>query len=59
MMQMQYLLSFMASNGLVAIPQKTVFLLLNQIKFGIKGEETVRVSDKVIAQSKNAKLLGK
>ena len=48
------ILQFMASNGLVANPQKTTFMLLGKEK----GEKQVKVGDVMIAQSETAKLLG-
>ena len=52
------MLCFMASNGLVANPAKTVFLLL-----GKKGEQaaevhTIRVGDSIVTSSTHTKLLG-
>ena len=53
------ILKFMASNGLVANPKKTVFMLLN---FKDKCVEAtpmeIRVGENVIAQSQSTKLLG-
>ena len=49
------ILKYMASNGLVANPDKTVFMM-----FGNKNNEelAVKVGDSVISQSCSAKLLG-
>ena len=52
------ILQFMASNGLVANPAKTDFMMLNQ---GKKDEETklkIKVGQSEVEQSKSSKLLG-
>ena len=48
-------LSFMASNGLVANPTKTTFLIINN---KTKSMNTIRIGDNVINQEKSAKLPG-
>ena len=54
------ILQFMASNGLVANPSKTEFILLNnKRKKEDEGEVVkIRVGDTEIPQSKSARLLG-
>ena len=44
-----------ASNGLVANPTKTTFLIINN---KTKSMNTIRIGDNVINQEKSAKLLG-
>ena len=53
------ILSFMASNGLVANPKKSVFMILNQKGTTEQSQmETIRVGDTRIIQEKNTTLLG-
>ena len=47
------ILKLMASN-----PQKTVFMLLNQKKFGVEEQESIKVGEAQISLSHSTKLLG-
>ncbi len=47
----------MASNGLIANPNKTALLFINQ-KSNVKNQTTLRIVNDVINQGKSAKLLG-
>ena len=50
-------LQFMASNGLVANPKKTTFIILNQRQ---RKEEiiSIKIGNELVNQEKSAKLLG-
>ena len=50
-------LQFMASNGLVANPKKTIFIILNQKQ---RKEEivSIKIGSEFVSQEKSAKLLG-
>ncbi len=52
------ILEFMASNGLVANPTKTVFMMLNNKKTENEGTRKITVGDHQIQESKSTKLLG-
>ena len=52
------ILEFMASNGLVANPTKTVFMMLNNKKKENEGTRKITVGDHQIQESKSTKLLG-
>jgi hypothetical protein len=52
------ILEFMASNGLVANPSKTVFLMLNSKQKEKDLPKKIKVGDHEIMESKSAKLLG-
>jgi hypothetical protein len=49
---------FMASNGLVANPTKTVFMMLNNNKKENKRSRKITVGNHKIEESKSTKLLG-
>ena len=49
------ILKFMASNGLVANPQKTTLLIMNNKE---EGEVQVTVGNATVSQQKSSKLLG-
>ena len=53
----QNVLKFMASNGLVANPKKTCFVILNQ---RVRKDEiiSIKIGNDVVPQEKSAKLLG-
>ena len=51
-------LQFMASNGLVANPTKTVFLMLNSKRSKNKEKLTTNVDKEMITQSDHTKQLG-
>ena len=53
-----YHLLYMASNGLVANPKKTVFMILGLTKEEKKLPLKVKVGDSYIEKSENTKLLG-
>ena len=50
-------LKYMASNGLIANPNKTSLLFLNQ-KSNVENQITIRIGNDVITQERSAKLLG-
>ena len=50
-------LRFMASNGLIANPKKTAFIILNQ-KFDAENEISIKIGKEVVVQVNSAKLLG-
>ncbi len=52
------ILEFMASNGLVANPSKTVFIMLNSKQKENDLPKKIKVGDHEIMESKSAKLLG-
>ncbi len=52
------ILQFMASNGLVANPTKTVFMMLKNKKKEKEGNRKITVGDHQIQESKSTKLLG-
>jgi hypothetical protein len=52
------ILEFMASNGLVANPSKTVFMMLNSKQKENELPKKIKVGDHEIMESKSAKLLG-
>ena len=52
------ILEFMASNGLVANPSKTVFMMLNSKQRENDLPKKIKVGDHEIMESKSAKLLG-
>ena len=52
------MLDFMASNGLVANPKKTVYMLLGRKKQERETSHTIRVGDSLITNSHHSKLLG-
>ena len=52
------ILEFMASNGLVANPTKTVFMMLNNKRQENDGKRKITVGDHQIQESKSTKLLG-
>jgi len=52
------ILEFMASNGLVANPTKTVFMMLNNKRKENEGTRKITVGEHQIQESKTTKLLG-
>ena len=48
----------MASNGLVANPSKTVFMVLNQREDRIREKRKIEVGNSLSEQSAHTKLLG-
>ena len=54
----QNILEFMASNGLVANPSKTVFMMLNQKRKANESPMTIKVGETLITQEESTKLLG-